>query len=111
MSSTPIAKKFFRSPQKHAAHQQPQKSSRKVSPFKEVPLLTRGPNSNLMHWEKGLKSYLFQRFGDFARFMDEDEHYSPPEIEIDQAKLGPEADPHGIYIAERKRWERNGARS
>ncbi len=32
--------------------------------------------------------------------MDEDVHYEPPQVEFDEAMLGPDADPHGIYLSQ-----------
>lgn len=55
-----------------------------------------------MQWEKAFKNHLEQLYGDFARFMDEDAHYEPPQVEFDEALLGAVADPHGIYLAQIK---------
>ena len=51
-----------------------------------------------MIWSKALKSHLLQKYGDYARFIDEDRHYEPAAIEFDDALLGADADPMG-YIS------------
>ena len=91
-------KKQFRKPTAAATPKGP----RKQSPIKGVELLTRGVSSNLMFWSKALKSHLERIYGDFARFMDDDAHYEPPPVDFDEAMLGPEADPYGIYLAQIK---------
>ena len=95
-------KQYFRKSSKEANKSGDFKTNRKISPIKGMSLLNKGPNSNLMQWGKSLKSHLLREHGDFATFMDNDEHFSPPEVEYDPADLQPEADPHGINVAQVK---------
>ena len=94
-------KRFFKKPSKEAVRSHV-KTARKVSPVQGIPLLDKGPASNLMFWGKTLKSHLLREYGDFATFIDEDEHFEPPAVEYEADELGEEADPHGIRLAEIK---------
>ena len=95
-------KQYFRKSSKEANKSGDFKTNRKISPIKGMSLLNKGPNSNLMQWGKSLKSHLLREHGDFATFMDNDEHFTPPEVEYDPEDLQPEADPHGINVAQVK---------
>ena len=68
----------------------------KTSRFAGVPLLTGGPDSNLMIWKKQIAELLLEMFGDLAKFTDSLEHYEPDEVEINPQELTKEADPFGF---------------
>ena len=69
---------------------------KKTSRFTGIPLLTGGPESNLMTWKKQIAELLLEMFGDLAKFTDTYEHYEPEEVEIDPELLTKEADPFGF---------------
>ncbi len=69
---------------------------KKTSRFAGVPLLTGGPESNLMIWKKQIAELLLEMFGDLAKFTDTYEHYEPDEVIIDPEEVTKEADPFGF---------------
>ena len=77
-------------------------SNKKTSCHSGVPLLTGGPDSNLMVWKKQIGDLLKEMFGDFGKFVDSHEHYVPDEVEYDDENLTPERDPHGFNRAKVK---------
>ena len=70
--------------------------SKKSSRHPGVPLLTGGPDSNLMVWKKQIRELILEIFGDLGMFTDTNDHYVPEEIEFDEDELTPENDPHGF---------------
>jgi hypothetical protein len=70
--------------------------NKKSSRHQGVPLLTGGPDSNLMIWKKQIGDLLKEIFGDFGTFTDTNDHYEPDEIEFDEEDLTPDNDPHGF---------------
>ena len=67
-----------------------------------MPLLTGGPDSNLMIWKKQIKELLLEMFGDLGKFTDTHEHFVPHEIEFDEQELTQENDPFGFKRADIK---------
>ena len=61
-------------------------NTKKTSRYPGVPLLTGGPDSNLMVWKKAIGELLKEMFGNLGKFVDTHEHYVPAEIEFDEAE-------------------------
>jgi hypothetical protein len=66
----------------------------------EVPILnyTRNLiNSNFIRFKESLIEYAFDKYGDFARFITEEEYWDPPMIEIpEDEEFSAEKDPFGM---------------
>ena len=74
----------------------PGSSEKKTSHHPGVPLLTGGPDTNLMLWKKRVGSLLQIEYGDFSRFTSTNEHFEIAPIEFDADDLTAEADPFGF---------------